>query len=405
MCWILAIALFAAVPASAQPGAPQPASAAPQTPSAASGRCGTCHPSERVLFESSRHAHEDVHCTSCHGGNDQSLEIAVAHGGAFRGKPSRASIPALCASCHANEQRMRAYNLPVDQYALYQTSGHGRLLAKGDTRVAVCSDCHGAHDILPPEDPASRVYRTNIPRTCGRCHGDTHLMPAAKAVYALYQKSVHATELIEKNNLRAPTCVSCHGVHGAAPPAVGDVEKVCGQCHTAERRYFTDGAHRPGGGSDIGCSSCHDAHGTEVAKPERLALACQKCHEPGSPEAAVGQRIWADYKSASDELDLAVEAAAKADAVPINTDDYRARLEEARTYLREAMPAAHAVREDVVAGLSARARSVASEVRTDIHGKLGNLKVRKFVLILFWFYLLLAILVLRQFQRRAARKG
>jgi hypothetical protein len=90
--------------------------------------------------------------------------------------------------------------------------------------------------------------------------------------------------------------------------------------------------------------------------------------------------------------------------VPINTDDYRARLEEAKTYLREAMPAAHAVREDVVAGLTARARSVAAEVRSDIHGKLGNLKVRKFVLIVFWFYLLLAILVLRNFQRRAARK-
>lgn len=399
-----ASALLVAGIALAQPGAAPPASNAPPAISAAAGRCGTCHPSERVLFESSRHAHEDVHCTSCHGGNDQSLELSVAHGGSFRGKPSRASIPALCASCHANEQRMRAYNLPVDQYALYQTSGHGRLLAKGDTRVAVCSDCHGAHDILPPDDPASRVYRTNIPRTCGRCHGDTKLMPAAKAVYPLYQKSVHASELIDKGNLRAPSCVSCHGVHGAAPPAVGDVDKVCGQCHTAERRYFSAGAHRPGGGSDIGCSSCHDAHGTEIAKPERLAAACQKCHEKGSPEATLGDRIWTEYKSASDELDRAVDAAAQADAVPINTDDYRARLEEAKTYLREAMPAAHAVREDVVAGLTARARSVAAEVRSDIHGKLGNLKVRKFVLIVFWFYLLLAILVLRNFQRRAARK-
>lgn len=396
--------LLGAISALAQPGARPPSPAAPQAASAAAGRCGTCHPSERVLFESSRHAHEDVHCTSCHGGNDQSLEVSVAHGAGFKGKPARASIPALCASCHANEQRMRAYNLPVDQYALYQTSGHGKLLAKGDTRVAVCSDCHGAHDILPPDDPASRVYRTNIPRTCGRCHGDTKLMPAAKAVYPKYQSSIHASELIEKGNLRAPSCVSCHGVHGAAPPAIGDVDKVCGQCHTAERRYFTAGAHRPGGGSDIACSTCHDAHGTQVAQPARLASACQKCHEKGSDEAALGGRMWTEYKSASDELDQATEAAAKADAVPINTDDYRARLEEAKTYLREAMPAAHAVNEEVVSGLSARAKSVAFEVRSDIHGKLGNLRMRKFVLILFWFYLLLAIVVLRSFQRRAAHR-
>jgi hypothetical protein len=387
----------------AQPGVRPPAGAAPPTIHSASGRCGTCHPSERVLFESSRHAQEEVRCTSCHGGNDQSLELSVAHGAGFRGKPSRAAIPALCASCHGNVEKMRAYNLPVDQLALYQTSGHGRRLAQGDTRVAVCSDCHGAHDILSADDPASRVYRTNIPRTCGRCHGDAHLMPPNKAVYAEYQKSVHASELIEKGNLRAPTCVDCHGVHGAAPPAIGDVDKVCGQCHTAERRYLSSGAHHPGGGSEIACSSCHEAHDTHVAKPEHLAVACLQCHAKGSPEEALGARMWTEYQSAAVEIDRAAEAAAKADAVPINTDDYRARLEEARTYLREAMPAAHAVREDLVAGLTARARSVAAEVSSDIHGKLGNLRVRKLMLIVFWFYLLLAILVLRNFQRRAAR--
>jgi cytochrome b subunit of formate dehydrogenase len=36
--------------------------------------------------------------------------------------------------------------------------------------VAVCSSCHGAHDILPPDDPKSRVAKGNLKETCGKCH-------------------------------------------------------------------------------------------------------------------------------------------------------------------------------------------------------------------------------------------
>ena len=83
-----------------------------------------------------------------------------------------ADLLKMCGGCHSDEQKMRPYNLPVDQLALYQLSGHGVRLAKGDTRVAVCSDCHGAHDILPVNDTRSLDYPLNIARTCGQCHGD-----------------------------------------------------------------------------------------------------------------------------------------------------------------------------------------------------------------------------------------
>jgi hypothetical protein len=126
---------------------------------------------------------------------------------------------------------MRGYNLPTDQYALYQTSRHGQLLAKGDENVATCIDCHGAHEILPPDDPRSSVYVRNIPRTCGRCHSDA----ARMARYGLktdptadFAAGVHGKLLLEKGNLAAPDCTRCHGAHGATPPGVGDVDKICG---------------------------------------------------------------------------------------------------------------------------------------------------------------------------------
>ena len=395
----------AALPARAQT-APPAAPARPAAVTAASGRCGVCHPAERVQFERSGHAAEGVRCVSCHGGDDRSLEAGTAHGAGFRGRPARQDIPRLCASCHADETRMRPYNLPVDQYALYQTSGHGKRLARGDRQVAVCSDCHGAHEILSPRDPASTVYLLNIPRTCGRCHGDRAMMaPRGRDdVLQQYQASVHARALFEQGNLRAPTCVSCHGVHGANPPNFGDIDKVCGQCHTAERRYLASGGHASArGGGRPGCSSCHEAHQIQAARPDRLASSCAMCHEGDPRRLELGRGLWSDYRAAAAEVDQAAALVARADAIPIQTEDYHARIEEARTYLREALPAAHSVQRDVEAGFTTRARAVGQEVQKEIQGKLANLRQHRYVLVAFWFYVLLTLFVLKRFRDQAAR--
>ena len=70
----------------------------------------------------------------------------------FKGKIDRRQIPQLCGSCHSNPNLMRQYDpsLRTDQLAEYHTSVHGKRLAAGDTKVAVCIDCHSVHDIRPP---------------------------------------------------------------------------------------------------------------------------------------------------------------------------------------------------------------------------------------------------------------
>ena len=220
----------------------------------------------------------------------------------------------------------------------------------------MCSDCHGAHDILPVDDPASRVYPTNIPRTCGRCHGDTTLVRQRKMhnAYAEYLTSVHAHQLFDLGNLRAPTCVSCHGVHGAAPPDVADVDQGVRPLphHRAPLLH-----RRPARGemaeNDVpACIACHGNHAVEASVVERLGTSCQKCHEKGGDAELIGRRCSRDYKTALAEIEQAEKVIAKADAVPLQTDDYRARLEEARTYLREAMTAAHTVQPETVAGFT-----------------------------------------------------
>lgn len=380
-----------------------PARAAEGT--AAAGQCGVCHPVTRVAFERSIHYREGAACTDCHGGNSRTLSVPEAHRENFASRRQRREIPGLCGSCHSDVARMRPYNLPTDQLALYQTSRHGQRLAEGDTRVAVCTDCHGVHDILPPEDPASRVARRNIPHTCGRCHGDMPLMARygkRDNPLADYLKSIHAAALLEEGNPRAPDCSSCHGVHGAAPPGLGDVDKVCGHCHEPVRRYFLASPHhdalREAGLPE--CAACHGNHAIARAGGRRLEEACAECHAAGGPQVELARRMEALIVGAREEIARAAGLVEKAERVPIDVEDYQARLQEARTYLTEALPATHALSVEEVERFATRARSIGEEIASEIHEKMSDLRTRRFGLVVFWFYVLLTLAVLIGRRRR-----
>ena len=372
--------------------------------------CGVCHPDVRVPFEESVHRVEGLDCSSCHGGDASATTVAAAHGRGFRGVPRRRDIPALCGSCHSRIESMRSYNLPTDQLALYQTSQHGRLLARGDERVAVCSDCHGAHDIRAPSDPQSRVFPANIPRTCGRCHGDAGLMAryGLKAgAFADYSKGVHGTAFLEKGDRSAPECTRCHGSHGATPPGVGDIDKVCGQCHATTRAFFLQGPHKAA--MDAAglpeCASCHDHHLIRPADVALLDTVCLNCHDAGSDQQQRARTFKALFVGASEEIGQARALVDRAARVPLFVEDYRARLEEARTALTEAYPIMHALEIRGVEEQTSRARAIAREVESEVRGKLEGLNWRRAGLLVFWFYLLLTVAILLRYRARAARQG
>jgi len=369
-------------------------------------QCTLCHPDIRVQFDRSLHRSEEVTCTACHGGDAAAVSVQGAHRGEFKGIPKRRDIPSLCASCHSDVKRMRGYNLPTDQYALYQTSRHGQLLAKGDENVATCIDCHGAHEILPPDDPRSSVYVRNIPRTCGRCHSDAAVM----ARYGLkadptadFAAGVHGKLLLEKGNLAAPDCTRCHGAHGATPPGVGDVDKICGQCHTVTRAYFLEGPHKAG--MDRAglpeCASCHDHHKILPAEIVMLDTVCGNCHDKGSAQAKLAAEMRTLYSRASEEVDSARALVDRAAAIPLYVEDYRARLDEARTTLLESLPVTHSLDLSRVERLTSQSRTIAREVQSELSGKLEGRKWRQVGLLVFWFYLLLTLAILFRFRRKA----
>ena len=293
---------------------------------------------------------------------------------------------------------MRGYDLPTDQYALYRTSQHGLGLARGDTRVAVCTDCHGIHDILPASHPQSRVFSRQIPETCGQCHGDMALMARygkEDNVYQDYLTSVHAQELLH-GNPNAPECSRCHGVHGAAPPGTGDVDRVCGSCHRAEREAFLEGPNSV----DLvaaglpECGACHGNHSVQPVIPGNLADGCAECHGSESDETALGERMDVLFRRAHEEISRARDLIEQARQVPIYVEDHLARLEEAQTYILEAEPAVHAVSIEEVERFARPARSLGQEIQTEIEGELEELKLRRLGLVVFWFYLLMTFWIL-----------
>lgn len=261
------------------------------------GTCGVCHSDRKMEFQDSAHAGIGMACVDCHGGDPTDMEItAMSAQKGFRGSPSRHSIPVFCARCHSDPTRMRQYGIPTNEFEDYQTSQHGIQWAKGNGDVPVCTDCHGVHHIVPVEDPRSSVYPANVPKTCSKCHSDQKLMGKyglPSNAYAGFARSLHGKRLLAGDIRAVPSCVSCHGSHGATPPGVREIGNVCGQCHTKERDLVDASPH--GAATQAGkmaeCNSCHGHHYIPPPTSGMLETLCVKCHAVGSDASQVGQRM------------------------------------------------------------------------------------------------------------------
>ncbi len=136
--------------------------------------------SPRKQFSQDIHAQKGLTCASCHGGDPTSddPDKAMSRKAGWKGKIDRKQIPQLCGSCHSDPDYMRQFNpsLRTDQLSQYHTSVHGKRLAAGDAKVAVCTDCHGVHDLRAPSDSRSTVNPVNVANTCARCHADAAYM-------------------------------------------------------------------------------------------------------------------------------------------------------------------------------------------------------------------------------------
>lgn len=141
--------------------------------------CSKCHQPIYSTYLNSVHGkalviedNQDVPvCTDCHTAHT----IADPRTTAFLVR-----TPELCGKCHADDRLMDKYGISTKVLKTYLSDFHGMTVSfykKQQTQdissfKAVCTDCHGVHDIARADDPNSSVMKANILATCKRCHPD-----------------------------------------------------------------------------------------------------------------------------------------------------------------------------------------------------------------------------------------
>ncbi len=378
--------------------------------------CLNCHGtlsgrSEQVVTEwqSSIHAVRGVTCANCHGGdpNASSAMEAMSPDAGFIGRPDRADIPSLCASCHANVTLMRQYDLPTDQYAKYQESFHGQRLAEGDTRVATCFDCHDGHATLETNDPRASVYRLNVPELCAGCHADADYMAdydIPTNQFDLYRTSVHGIALLDNQNIRAPTCADCHGTHGAAPPGFEEVANVCGSCHDATQNYFLSGPHNSDDPNAPRCVTCHGRY--DVQEPsEAMFLGaeprhCGSCHDPDSPTGQIVAEMYQTLAEADLAFDDAEEAVRHTSDLGMIVMEEENILAEARTRLITARAAQHTNNLDQVLEESNASIALSNQAHQQAEDSIKESRFRRQAMIIAMFVIGMIILSLMLLRRQ-----
>ena len=111
---------------------------------------------------------------------------------------------------------------------------------KGGRDVPVCTDCHGEHQILGPQDKRSKVYATQVALTCARCHDNAELIQKYRLPgkrLRTFEGSFHGIASAY-GAANVANCASCHGFHNIRPSSdpqspihPAQLAKTCGQCH------------------------------------------------------------------------------------------------------------------------------------------------------------------------------
>jgi hypothetical protein len=253
-----------------------------------------------------RGVREVAKCWDCHGKHN----IRAADDP--ESSVNRKNIPLMCSACHEDMAVVIKYHIHSERpYQEYMKSVHGKaLFEKGLVRyAAVCTDCHGVHDIKGVGEPHLMAKQ---PETCGRCH---------ELIFDEYSESIHG-RAAKAGIVDSPLCVDCHGEHGivspqepGAPTSKENIPDTCSTCHARPeimKKYgipedrittFINSLHGIAVGfgykAAANCSSCHGVHDIRPASdplskvnPANLRQTCGQpdCH-PNMPEKIASAKI------------------------------------------------------------------------------------------------------------------
>ena len=188
------------------------------------------------VIETEQSKSDDL-CMSCHGKED--CEIDVDPGSLEQS----AHKSLMCSDCHIYVHK-ETPNLKLDMnnqcIGCHASVNHENIHSPSLTGGigALCTDCHGIHNIQSVNDPESSVNKLNVHNTCIKCHPD---------IIEAYHYSFHGTA-VDLGSLKAATCIDCHGTHDILPPsnpdssiATENVPDTCAKCHSTPQPNFAKG--------------------------------------------------------------------------------------------------------------------------------------------------------------------
>lgn len=277
-------------------------------------QCQLCHQEIFATYSESVHGKslleknngEAASCVNCHGSHyilpKENPESMIFH----------RNIPHTCSLCHMDEKIAPARDTEGSEIVKsYLKSAHGWALTRSGLAVsAVCTDCHGTHNIKSISEPNSKVARENIPTTCTKCH---------EGIYSVFIEGIHGQKFLEGNR-DVPICTDCHGEHTIKPHYdpesaiyASHISEMCAKCHENERligkyklptarlssylKSFHGVASEFGDITVANCSSCHSHHDIRPVSdpkstihPDNIAKTCGQCH-PGIDESIIKGEI------------------------------------------------------------------------------------------------------------------
>lgn len=371
--------------------------------------CISCHLSSEwvsdttiasVFIDGDIHRNMGLGCEDCHGGDpgagfaEGDPELAMNPAKGYKDPPGRLGVPEFCGDCHSDVEYMKRYNprLSTDQLKLYKTSIHGKgLYNRKDTKVAICSDCHGIHGILPSSDSRSKVFHANIPETCQKCHSDAGYMRGYKYEgrqiptdqYSEYRESIHGILVLEQGDNSAPACNDCHGNHGATPPNLSSVSAACGECHANNRDFFNGSPHKEAWEAmDLPeCEQCHGNHNIKAVTDDLLGVSegalCLDCHDENSNGYIAAQKMSMSIDSLKYSIENAETVVQEAERKGVEGGQARFDLGAAKDDLTRVRSVIHTFDYDQVEEITTAGIRTAAGVKLKAEAALKDIRIRQ----------------------------
>lgn len=242
-------------------------------------------------------------CADCHGAHDIGPVASLAS------PVSKWNLPQTCAKCHSNPGLTQEYRMKYPEVAAqYTDSIHGRALLKMGLIVAPsCNDCHGVHDIKRGVDRDSPIHHTKVAKTCGKCHVKVEEVYSRSVHGQLLAQGERqgpvCTDCHTAHEVEPPQTGHFKSIS----------DQRCGRCHQDSLAHYRETYHgkamalgKPNVAPEV--AACYDCHGHHDVLPashpdSRLSEAnilgtCRRCH----PDATAG---FTGYKPHANPLDRA----------------------------------------------------------------------------------------------------